>query len=71
MSNLTFDLEFLLQAANFHGGPNAPHSEAARKAVEVIAEKYRVMAELQLKVAQERVKGKDPVEIAQLEDASD
>lgn len=64
MSDTSFDLDFLLKAANYTGGSDAPHSEAARKAVDAVAERLRVVAELQLKVAQEQVRAADPAELA-------
>jgi hypothetical protein len=70
MSDVPYDLDFLLKAANYSGGPNAPHSDAARKAVDAVAERIRVVAELQLRVAQERLKAKTPEALAAEADAA-
>jgi uncharacterized protein (DUF2267 family) len=66
--SIPFDLEFLLRAANYAGGPDAPHSDAARKAVDVIAQRLLEVSDLQLRVMRERIKGKDPAELAAEED---
>lgn len=55
MSDPAYDLDFLLKAANYSGGPDAPHSEAARKAVDILADRFRIVAEKKLQITQRRL----------------
>lgn len=64
LSAVPGDLAFLLAAANYHGGPDAPHSEPARRAVDLCAERLAAVAGLALDIARERIKSKDAAALA-------